>query len=128
MLDLLVPETITPMPIKDYLRRYIGLSLTILRKVKHSGIILQNGQPIPITHIISPGDTISVKWLQKCDITPTQLPLDICYEDEFLLIIDKPAGMLVHPTTSERLTTVANAVMHYFHTQNLPYKFLFSYY
>lgn len=123
MLDLLVPKTITPMPIKDFLRRHIGLSLTIWRKIKQSGTILANGQPIPITHIISPGDSLTVTWLQKCDIAATQLPLTICYEDDSLLIIDKPAGMLVHPTTSERFTTVANAVMHYFQKQNQPYKF-----
>jgi 23S rRNA pseudouridine1911/1915/1917 synthase len=123
MLDLVVPKTMTPIPIKVFLRSHVGLSLTIWRKIKHSGSILANGQPIPITHIVSPGDTITVTWLQECDITPTELPLTICYEDDSLLIIDKPAGMLVHPTTSERLKTVANAVMHYYHTKDQPYKF-----
>lgn len=119
MLDLIVPKTIPSMPIKDFLRCHIGLSLTIWRKIKYSGSLLVNGELVPITHIISPDDVIIVNWLQACDIVPTNIPLRIIYEDETLLIIDKPAGMLVHPTTSERLTTVGNAIMHYFHTQNI---------
>lgn len=76
-----------------------------------------------MNYIVHPGDTITVNWQQDCTIIPTQLPLTICYEDEYMLILDKPAGMLVHPTTSEHVTTLANAVMHYFHTQQLPYNF-----
>ena len=70
-----------------------------------------------------PGDIITVNWQQACTIIPTELPLTICYEDDYMLIIDKPAGMLVHPTTSEHLTTLANAVMHYFSGKKLPYNF-----
>jgi len=119
MLELIVPKTVHSMPIKDFLHYHIGLSLTIWRKIKHSGSLLVNGIDVPITHIISPNDIITINWLQPCDIVPTNIPLNIIYEDEALLIIDKPAGMLVHPTTSERLTTMGNAIMHYFHTKNL---------
>lgn len=123
MLDLIVPKTVQSMPIKDFLHFHTGLSLTIWRKIKYSGSLLVNGIKVPITHIISPGDVITVSWLQPCDIVPTNIPLDIVYEDDTLLIINKPAGMLVHPTTSERLTTVGNAIMHYFRTQNASYAF-----
>ncbi len=119
MLDLIVPKTVHPMPIKDFLCHHIGLSLTIWRKIKQSGSLLVNGKDVSITHIISPDDVITVNWLQPCDIVPNNIPLKIIYEDETLLIIDKPAGMLVHPTTSERLTTVGNAIMHYFQIQNI---------
>lgn len=123
MLDLVVPETVNPMPIKDFLRSHVGLSLTVWRKIKYSGAILVNGKEIPITNFIAPGDAITVNWFQPCDITPTKIPLHIVYEDDTLLIIDKPPGMLVHPTTSERLETVGNAVMYYFLQKNLPFKF-----
>lgn len=122
-MDLLVPDSIGPIPIKDYLRRHIGFSLTIWRKIKHSGTLLVNKQKIPLDHILYPGDTITVNWQQECTITPTDLPLTICYEDEYLLILNKPAGMLVHPTTSEHLSTLGNAVMYYFQKNQLPYSF-----
>lgn len=117
MLDLIVPKNLHPMPIKEFLRSHIGLSLTIWRKIKNSGSIVVNGKDVSITHIICPDDVITINWLQSCDIVPTNIPLHIVYEDDMLLIIDKPAGMLVHPTTTEHLTTVGNAVMHYFHSQ-----------
>lgn len=123
MLDFLVPDTAPSMPIKDFLRRYIGFSLTIWRKIKQSGTLSVNNHPIPINHIVHPGDMITVNWQQDCTIVPTKLPLTICYEDDYMLIIDKPAGMLVHPTTSEHLATLANAVIHYFSTKQLPYNF-----
>ncbi|GMB00192.1 RluA family pseudouridine synthase [Pelosinus sp. IPA-1] len=123
MLDLVVPKTVNPMPIKDFLRSHVGLSLTVWRKIKFSGAILVNGKKISITNSIAPGDTITINWVQPCDIIPTKIPLQIVYEDDTLLIIDKPPGMLVHPTTSERLETVGNAVMYYFQQKNLPFKF-----
>ncbi len=122
-MDLLVPDSTGPIPIKDYLRRHIGFSLTIWRKIKHSGTLLVNDQKIPLNHILSPGDKITVNWQQECTIIPTELPLTICYEDEYLLIVDKPAGMLVHPTTSEHQMTLGNAIMYYFQKNQLPYSF-----
>lgn len=123
MMDFLVPESMNPIPLKDFLRRHIGFSLTNWRRIKRSGTLFVNHQHILSNHIVHPGDTVTVNWQQECTILPTQLPLNICYEDEYLLIIDKPAGMLVHPTTSEHVATLANAVMHYFHTKQLPYNF-----
>jgi len=111
------------MPIKDFLRRHIGFSLTLWRKIKYSGTISVNNHNIPINRIVYPGDIITVNWSQACTIVPTKLPLTICYEDDYILIIDKPAGMLVHPTVSENLTTLANAIIYYFHSTGLPYNF-----
>jgi 23S rRNA pseudouridine1911/1915/1917 synthase len=123
MLDLIVPSNLHSMPIKEFLRVHIGLSLTIWRKIKHSGSIVVNGKDVSIAHIICPNDVITLNWLQSCDIIPSNISLHIAYEDDTLLIIDKPAGMLVHPTTNEHLSTVGNAIMHYFHMQGQSYSF-----
>jgi len=123
MMDFLVPESLNPIPIRDFLRRHIGFSLTIWRKIKSSGTLLVNNQNVAINHIVHPGDLITVHWQQECTILPTPLPLQICYEDDYLLVVDKPAGMLVHPTTSEHVTTLANGIMHYFNTKGSPYHF-----
>lgn len=122
-MNFLVPESLHPLPIRDFLRRHIGFSLTIWRKIKLSGQLLVNNQPIPTNHIVHPGDKITVNWKEECTIMPTNLPLSICYEDEYLLIVDKPAGMLVHPTTSEHTTTLANATMYYYMMKEQPYNF-----
>lgn len=123
MLDLIVPQDLSPMPIKKYLHSYIGLSLTIWRKIKNTGSIIVNGKEVTIAYVIEPGDIIALHWLQPCDIVPTNIPLDIAYEDDTLLIINKPAGMLIHPTTSEHASTLGNAIMYYFHKQGLTHAF-----
>lgn len=123
MMNLLVPNSISPLPIKDFLRRHNGFSLTTWRKIKQSGTLLVNSQNASLLHTVHPGDIVTIRWQQTCTITPVKLPLTICYEDEYILIVDKPAGILVHPTTSEHVTTLANAVMHYFHVKELPYGF-----
>lgn len=123
MLDVTVPHTFPPMPIKEFLRSHIGLSITIWKKIKTTGSIVVNGKEASIKHIVFPNDVISLHWLQPCNIIPAKIPLHIAYEDDTLLIIDKPSGMLVHPTTSEHETTLANAVMYYYHTQGQAYAF-----
>ena len=122
-MNFLVPESLSPLPIRDFLRRHIGFSLTIWRKIKLSGELLVNNEPIPSNHIVNPGDMITVNWREECSILPTDIPLTICYEDDYLLIVDKPAGMLVHPTTSEHTNTLANAIMYYYMTKELPCNF-----
>lgn len=56
-------------------------------------------------------------------IPPIPLPLDICYEDEDILIINKPSGMPVHPSLGHYENTLANAVCAYYSSQGIPYTF-----
>lgn len=123
MINFTIPDTITPLPLKDYLRKHLGLSLTIWRKIKQTGTILINGQPLPYHTLVQAGDKILISWFEECTIKPEALPLDICFEDDSLLIINKPAGMLVHPTTQEDSATLANGIMFYYQQNQLYYGF-----
>jgi 23S rRNA pseudouridine1911/1915/1917 synthase len=86
--------------------------------LKHSGLLWVNGSIASPRDFLQPGDTITLEWKKTCTIEPENIPLSICYEDNYLLIIDKPSGMLVHPVGMERTTTVANAVLHYYRETN----------
>ncbi|MEG6584551.1 RluA family pseudouridine synthase [Dendrosporobacter sp. 1207_IL3150] len=123
MLKLVVPPNTQPQSIKDYLRRQAGLSLSAWRKIKNNGILTLNGVAVPITAIVSPGDSIALSWEETCNIEPKHIPLEICFEDDFLMVINKPAGLLVHPTVKENKDTLANGVLFYFREQDLPYSF-----
>lgn len=113
-----VPSNIEAQLAKDFLRKYAGVSLTLWRKIKHSNSFYINQQPEkPTTAIVHPNDIISYTIEQNCAIKPVDLPLHIVYEDEYLLVADKPAGQLVHPTTKEHEGTLANAILFYY-TQN----------
>ncbi len=109
--------------LKQYLRRRAAISLTAWRKLKQTGTVTVNGEPATARTILHTGDTLHLVWQEDNHLTPTAKPLRILYEDEFLLIIDKPAGVLVHPTVNEDGTSVGNIVTHYYKQKNLPIAF-----
>ena len=103
------------MPVRAFLKAHQGISNTIWKRIKNSGTFAINGVICNATLAsVKNGDIITYDILRPTDILPEDLPLDIRYEDEWLLIINKPAGQLVHPTTKESSGTVGNALMHYF--------------
>lgn len=98
-------------PAKSYLMRVCGISSGLWKRIKHSGTFAVNGIPVIAARtMLHTGDIVSYELPIVSSVTPEQLPLVIVYEDADLLIIDKPAGQLVHPTTREAHGTVANAV------------------
>ncbi len=108
-------DALTPMPVRAFLRANQGISNTIWKRIKNSGTFAINGVICNATQAnVQNGDIITYDILRPTDIVPEDLPLDIRYEDEWLLVINKPAGQLVHPTTRESSGTVGNALMHYF--------------
>lgn len=118
MPDFPVPPTCSPLPVKEFLRRQAGISLTLWRKIKHSGTLSLNGRPATMHALVQPGDIITATWPESTTITAEKLPLSIAYEDEWLLAADKPAGMLVHPAAGQPAGTLANAIMHYYRQNN----------
>jgi len=88
-----------------------------IKKLIKSGEVYINSQQVlkPGTHV-KPGDKITV-YLQGIQgenrIIPQPLPLDIIYEDDDILVVNKPAGVITHPTTIDRTDTLANALMYY---------------
>ena len=102
-------------PAKAYLMRACGISSGLWKRIKHSGTFTVNGMPaIAARTMLHTGDIVSYELPIVSSVTPERLPLAIVYEDDDLLIIDKPAGQLVHPTTKEAHGTVANAVLGFY--------------
>ena len=84
--------------------------------MKFSGTFRCNGEPVshPALLSVSGGDVISWELVERTEVLPENLPLDIRYEDDGLLIVNKPCGQLVHPTNRETVGTLANAVLGYY--------------
>ena len=85
------------------------------------GFVKVNGQQIKPNYKIHPGDSIQVYISEPPrdeDVVPEDIPLDIVFEDEYLLVVNKPAGMVVHPAYQNWTGTLVNALA--FHFQNLP--------
>jgi 23S rRNA pseudouridine1911/1915/1917 synthase len=83
-------------------------------KLTEEGLTL-NGQRVYTTMRVKTGDVISLRMEQEYseDILPQPMPLDILYEDPFLLIVNKAAGIIVHPTHGHYVNTLANGIVHH---------------
>ena len=100
--------------LKEYLPT-LGLSVTLIRKIKRSGIFV-DGIPCTVRAKITNGSKIKLILPdEKSDgIPPMDIPLNIVYEDEYILVVDKPKNMPTHPSKGNNLPTLANAVMAYY--------------
>ena len=78
--------------------------------------VLVSEEPRKARYLLQPGEEVSVDPLppEPLEIVPEAIPLEIIYQDSHLLVIDKPAGMVVHPGAGNPRGTVANALVHYF--------------
>ena len=99
-------------------KQYSTHSLKRLRDQPES--ILVNGKPVFLNHMLRAGDVITVRIREEASsdqILPVCLPIDILYEDADLMIINKAAGMPVHPSQNNRDNTLGNALVWYFGQQ-----------
>jgi len=95
--------------------------LVQLKKTPYS--ITRDGIWLYTNEILHSNDVLSINLIEnscKNDILPINLPLDIIYEDEDVLLVNKPCGMPVHPSIANYDNTLANAVTYYFNTKNEP--------
>lgn len=99
--------------------RHFGVSSTLRRRIKHHGICTINGSAASTRDFVHMGDVVTVELPETNPFQPEPIPLRIAYEDEYLLVIDKPAGLLMHPTSGAHTGTLANAVAYYYQQQGL---------
>lgn len=104
----------SPMRIDKYLTMHIvGISRTRIQQAAEANCILVNNVAVKANYKIKPNDTISLVLgypKHEFEIIPEDLPLDVIFEDEDLMVINKAPGMVVHPGFGNFEGTVANAV------------------
>ena len=97
------------------LREEMGLSAGLMNRLKWTGALKVNGQSVHTDFPVQPGDTVTaVLEEERPDYPAEDLPLTILYEDDFLLAVDKPQRMLIHPSSARNTGTLANAVAGYY--------------
>ena len=102
--------------IEHILKVKAGLSETLIRRLKRTeGGILLNGKPAKVIEKVSFGDVVKVAVTEKSsqNIVPAKIHLDIIYEDEDILAVNKPRSMPTHPSKGHRDDTLANGVIYY---------------
>lgn len=112
--------------IEQFLRSKGYSSQCIKELKKQWGSILIDGNPQYMKHSLQIGETLIVHIQEESSsekIPPVELPLEIVYEDEDLLVINKPADMPIHPSLNNYENSLANALAWYFSKQNKPFVF-----
>ena len=101
--------------LSSFLREEMAMSAGLVNRLKWHEKILVNGQPQHTDFSVQPGDVITVLLdAPTVEYPAEQGELTILYEDAHILAVDKPAGMLIHPSRSRNTGTLANLVMGYY--------------
>lgn len=96
------------------LRREFGLSAGLVKRLKWQNALFVNGAPAHTDCPVQPGDRVRVVLEEQTEgFDPEPMPLSILYEDPYFLAVDKPAGMLVHPSPQKNSGTLANGVLYH---------------
>ena len=108
--------------IDKYLVEELGISRSTVKKMIDEGFVLVNGKKVKASLILSEADELFVKdgFIKEASFEAEDIPINIVYEDDDLLVINKKSGMVVHPGNGNTSGTLVNALMHY--TKNLSNK------
>ena len=108
---------------KFLMDRIPNTSRNKIQDAAHNGNILVNGTPVKPNYRVKPKDVISVVLpypIREIELIPENIPLDILYEDDEVIVLNKPAGLVVHPGYGNYTGTLVNALVYHF--DNLPQK------
>lgn len=95
--------------------KFPGVSRGTLRRLIDEGHISVNGQQVKPTHAPRAGEKIEVRWpeARPAKALPKELPLEILFEDESLIVLNKQPGLVVHPASGHEEMTLVNALLHH---------------
>jgi len=112
-----IPKGQTPVRLDTFLTNSItNATRTKVQKAIEAGNVIHNGEPAKAGRKIRPLDEIvcTIYKAPPLELIPENIPLNVVYEDEELLVIDKPAGVCTHPGVGNRYGTVVNAALYHF--------------
>lgn len=112
----------SPVRIDKYLfERIVNASRNRIQSAADAGFVMANGKPVKSSYKVKPRDVLTVMMDRPKydnDIIPEDIPLDIVYEDSELMVINKPAGLVVHPGCGNYHGTLVNAIA--WHLRDVP--------
>lgn len=129
--DLFVPHVYVADPKQGAMRidkfltdRVFKITRSRVQNAIKAGMVTVNGAEIKSNYVIRPGDRIEFRMPRPLEdvvtVQPDDIPLDIRYEDDHIMVVYKPAGMVVHPGIGNYRGTLVNALVAYHNGKNLP--------
>jgi len=113
---LIVEKTLSHKRLDTFLRaQFPAMSRGAIQRLIEQGDIRVEGNPVKPTHHPRAGEKIEIHWpaAKPATAQPQELPLDILFEDADLLVLNKPPGMVVHPSAGHEESTLVNALLHH---------------
>ena len=108
--------------LREYLLCDLGISTRQLKALKVGGLFV-NGERVTVRKVLKRGDTVTLKYEEaSSEIAPIEMPLDIVFEDDFLLAVNKSVHMPVHPSLGNSLPTLAAGVMYYYRDRDFTFR------
>lgn len=125
IIKFVVPSECDKIDAKTFLRKHCGISARTLSKLKRTNLgISRNDQLLKTTDILNTGDIVVLAMPDDVnEITPIQGELDILFEDDYIMVVNKPPLMPVHPTKIHQEDTLANIVSYYMQQKGEYYTF-----
>ncbi|HRT43078.1 MAG TPA: S4 domain-containing protein, partial [Phycisphaerae bacterium] len=95
--------------------RFPHLSRTTIQRLIKQGAVTVNNQPTKPSYEMAGGDIVElvIPPPEPREVVPENIPLDVVYEDDFILALNKPAGIICHPARGDQTGTIANALVYY---------------
>ncbi len=104
--------------VQTVLKKHYSFSTGLIRQVKNKGLLLVNKKQVPFTYLVKAWDRMEIILSQKSKVEPENLPIDIRYEDNEVLVVNKQAKQVVHPRHQYITGTLANSIAGYLNRQN----------
>lgn len=126
-LNRTVPPEYNARPLTHFLRGALGISATLLKSLKwRPGALTVNGVSVHVNAVLHTGDLVRVRLDEReakpYDVLPLDLPLTVVYEDDDLLVLDKPAGLAMHPMSTDLAApNLAGALVAYLGEGSVPH-------
>jgi 23S rRNA pseudouridine1911/1915/1917 synthase len=103
--------TADPGRLDSVIARRLGVPRADVQRAIAGGLVLVDGHLRPKSHRLAGGEEIQVRLAGPGELEPEPGPLSILYEDDHLLVVSKPAGMITHPTAARRTATLVNRLL-----------------
>jgi 23S rRNA pseudouridine1911/1915/1917 synthase len=103
--------TADPGRLDSVIARRLGVPRADVQRAIAQGLVLVDGRPRPKSHRLAGGEEIQARLAGPGELEPEPGPLSILYEDDHLLVVSKPAGMVTHPTVARRTGTLVNRLL-----------------
>ena len=122
IIDLIVDSDVHTQSMNHIIKQQ-HISQRMRRRLRNEGIITVNDEPATWNTLVHGGDHLVMKLTPEQEFSLSPMDLDIVYEDEHILVINKAAGVLMHPTSTVRDYTLANGVLYYYQETHQHYDF-----